>query len=719
MHPDVIIIDDAHAAENYIAKMWSLEIPSGDEAHAQLHAAIRGLLKPHLSGQSYARLAGAWKDASDASWADKLPSPILQEVAEDLTAIIDANADASKDVSFRWGLLREHLNACHVYLASREILIRPMVPPTWTHAPFADAKQRIFMSATLGAGGDLERLTGISPIARLPAPEGFKSTGVGRRFFIFPGLSLEPAACENLRLRMQKIAGRSVVLTPNGQAANAIRAQVETLDGFETYTAEDIEESKTDFIAEEKAAAIMAGRFDGIDFPNEECRLLCLDGLPKATNAQERFLMTKMSASALFNERLQTRVLQAAGRCTRALQDRSAVYVTGHELLEYLADNRNWGHFHPELQAELAFGVEQSRDVDTATLVDNFKAFLKNKSEWDEANGGILNDAKSKTQTPYPAMDILENIVGHEVKYQKALWMGDDEQALIEAKAIITKLTAPELRGYRALWHYLAGSVTWSMSNSKTDASAQAAREQFAEAMRAAPSVNWLSQLAQARGADAGDDDAAPDHDLTAQVEQMEGALLAMGTSSDRSFEKRAALTLKNLTKSSTFEEGQRQLGELLGFNAGKIESDASPDPYWLGETKGIVFEDHADAEDDTVFGANKAKQALGHLDWMEENIPESRDLEMHVILVTPCTKAGVGAKPSLRKVLYWSLDEFREWAEAAINIVRELKATLPPQNDLFWRDRAMEKLDAERLSLSAILDERDYAVEYMEFVGK
>lgn len=714
--PDVIIIDDAHAAENYISKMWSLEIPSGDEAHAALHAAICGLLRPHLSGQSFARLTGDWDSAADATWVDKLPSPVLQDIADDLTGIIDANADASTDLYFRWPLLRDHLTACHLYLASREILIRPMVPPTWTHAPFADAKQRIFMSATLGAGGDLERLTGIASIARIPAPEDFKSTGVGRRFFIFPGLSLEAAACEKLRLNMQKAAGRSVVLTPNGQAAATIRAQVETLEGFATYSAEDIEASKDAFVAESKAAAIMAGRFDGIDFPNDECRLLCLDGLPKATNAQERFLMTKMSASALFNERLQTRVLQAAGRCTRALQDRSAVFVTGHELLEYLADDRNWHHFHPELQAELAFGVEQSRDVDTATLIENFNAFLANKADWDAANGEILNDAKTKNQTPYPAMDTLEAIVSHEVKYQKALWMGDKDQALIESKAILAKLTAPELRGYRALWHYLAGAVSWSMSTDAGDAYAQGAREQFSAAMRAAPSVSWLSQLAQATGS-AGEAEVAPDHDLTAQVEQMEALLLAMGTANDRKFEKRAALILNNLAKAGTFEEGQRQLGELLGFNAGKIEADASPDPYWLGKTKGVVFEDHADAQADTVLGANKAKQALGHLDWMEENVPESRDLKMSVILVTPCTNAGEGAKPSLRKVLYWSLDDFLGWAKHAINVVRELKATLPPQSDLFWRDKAKERLAAEGLSLSGVLNGRDYAVDHMEFV--
>ena len=37
---------------------------------------------------------------------------------------------------------------------------------------------------------------------------------------------------------------------------------------------------------------------------------------------------------------------------------------------------------------------------------------------------------------------------------------GDYERALSEARAISAKLTAPELRGYRALWHYLTGSVS-------------------------------------------------------------------------------------------------------------------------------------------------------------------------------------------------------------------------------------------------------------------
>ena len=167
------------------------------------------------------------------------------------------------------------------------------MPPTWTHTPFQNAKQRIYMSATLGAGGDLERLTGRAKIERIEAPEDFRRAGVGRRFFMFPGLSLEPDACEKLRKRMQEHAGRSVVLTPHRAAAEAIANQFKEKDGFEIFTADDIEASKKAFVESEKAVAIMAGRFDGIDFPNDDCRLLCLDALPKATNAQERFFMSQ------------------------------------------------------------------------------------------------------------------------------------------------------------------------------------------------------------------------------------------------------------------------------------------------------------------------------------------------------------------------------------------------------------------------------------------
>src|SRR5260221_9071040 len=116
---------------------------------------------------------------------------------------------------YPWRMIGEHLNACQLYVSSSEVLIRPLIPPTWAHAPFANATQRIFMSATLGAGGDLERLTGRSRILRLPIPEGWDRQGIGRRFFIFPDKSLKEPDVAALRRELMKEAGRSLVLTPS------------------------------------------------------------------------------------------------------------------------------------------------------------------------------------------------------------------------------------------------------------------------------------------------------------------------------------------------------------------------------------------------------------------------------------------------------------------------------------------------------------------------
>src|SRR5690606_32856160 len=67
--------------------------------------------------------------------------------------------------------------------------IRPMIPPTFEHGAFTDPVQRVYLSATLGEAGELERAFGRTSIARIAAPEAWERTGSGRRFFVFPDLA--------------------------------------------------------------------------------------------------------------------------------------------------------------------------------------------------------------------------------------------------------------------------------------------------------------------------------------------------------------------------------------------------------------------------------------------------------------------------------------------------------------------------------------------------
>ena len=227
-----------------------------------------------------------------------------------------------------WSLLRDSLHACHLYISRRAILIRPLIPPSNTHAPFVSAKQRLYMSATLGAGGDLERVTGRQPIHKIPVPLGWDKQGIGRRFFVFPKRALDDDEAERFATESIKLAGRALYLVPDDHSAGKIKAAIASTIACPIFDAAQIEESKAPFIQCDKAVAIVANRYDGIDLVDDDCRLLLADGLPGGANLQEKFFVLRVTAQLLLDDRILTRLVQGFGRCTRSPNDYAAVSNT-------------------------------------------------------------------------------------------------------------------------------------------------------------------------------------------------------------------------------------------------------------------------------------------------------------------------------------------------------------------------------------------------------
>ena len=713
MDPEVIIVDDAHASENYIANTWTLRINRFEENDEVLFKGVAGVLRGVIDDTNYRRLTGDWNSVDDATWVDKISTPQIAAIASELHAVIAANIGESEQ-RYPWRMISNHLKACQIYVSSSEVLIRPLLPPTWDHAPFAGATQRIFMSATLGAGGDLERLTGRPNIKRLPIPEGWDRQGIGRRFFIFPEKALKEKEVGELRRSLMMAAGRSLVLTPSNETADIITADIDRNLKYKVYSGSDLEDRKADFVATSPAVAVVANRYDGIDFPEDDCRLLFVEGLPRATNLQERFLMNRMGANVLFNERVQTRVLQAVGRCTRGLNDYSAVVVTGEDLPAYLTDRKRRSYFHPELQAELEFGIEQSTSdhstrVNAETILDNFAIFLEHEGDWEEANQGILESRDKATQAAFPAMDDLSAAVAHEIAWQRALWDGDYAKAFEAAREVLGVLTDPSLRGYRALWHYLAGSAAQLAADDGNMALHAQARTQFRQAKEASSGITWLVALARG-GAMAPAADDTKHTAVMLQVERLEAYLQKLGTVHNRAFSARENQIREGLATGAGFEGAQVLLGEHLGFEAGKKEEDASPDPWWRVGEFAFVFEDHANAGTGAVIDATKARQAASHPDWLREHVPGTLGANIQSVLVSPASKAKKGAMPHLVRVAFWDLEEFRRWADQAIDTVRELRREFIEPGDLTWRAQAAQKLEeirADAPSLSAWLSSR------------
>lgn len=705
---DIVIIDDAHAAENYVAKMWTLSVDRFDTLHSTLHSVLASILEPYIDSTSYTRMTGKLDNSLDSMWIDKIPTPIVLQIHDELVEVLDAYTQ-DNDLKYSWSMLRNHLMSCHMYISFSEIVIRPIIAPTWDLPSFNNPKQRIYMSATLGEGGDLERLLGRKKIHRLPVPSGWDVQGVGRRFFMFPSLSLKENEEAELRRTLLRKATRSLVLVPTDNLKNEIVKDINDNLSLEVFSAEDIEQSKEDFVKSTGTVAVIANRYDGIDFPGDECRLLCIEGLPKAVNAQERFFMSRMGANVLFNERVQTRVLQAIGRCTRSLEDYSAVIVTGEELPDYLADPRRRQYFHPELQAELWFGVEQSKDKSISDFEENFDLFIENGDDWDSANQMIVEERNRAVKAPFPSIKQLSDAVKYEVEYQIAMWQKDYTEAVSCAESVIGVLTDSQLGGYRALWEYLAGSAARLAAASEGIPSFDVkAIEHFKAAKNAAKGVPWLVQLSKQVQVDTHNFvEDARNALVMFQVEKIENVLNSLGTRHDRNYAQRERQILDGLQNASSFEAAHKLLGEHLGYDAGKVESDASPDPWWQIGNLCIVFEDHANANEKSSLDATKARQAASHPLWMKKNVNscQSDNVEILSVLVSPVLTATEGAIPHLIGFSLWRLSDFKEWAKTAMLVMREIRKTFIEPGDLVWRTQAAEVLKSKGVDVASLQD--------------
>lgn len=174
---DLLIFDDAHGGEQYVAGMWTLSVQRSNDSdlfHQLLNALSPAFTKTQLEG-----IFDATPPVPLVDLADVRQHP---ECLGQVAAIMRTQVDHPS--RFAWRFISQNLHACFFLVSAHEISIRPFIPPTHTHVHFENASQRISMSATLGGGSDLLRSYGLTKIEVLRSA----SEQWGKRYIFVPGL---------------------------------------------------------------------------------------------------------------------------------------------------------------------------------------------------------------------------------------------------------------------------------------------------------------------------------------------------------------------------------------------------------------------------------------------------------------------------------------------------------------------------------------------------
>jgi hypothetical protein len=672
----LLLLDDAHAAESYVAGPWKLEV--GRAKHESAYMDILSALVDALDPLVMDRLRTSTPDGKYASTV-YLASPLgVAAAAKQLDQVLAAAVDGRKvadKARYAWRFLQGRIDRCMIYVSYGQLLIRPLIAPTLEHPAFNDPARRVYMSATLGAGGELERSFGRRRIARIPIPKGWENQGTGRRLIVFPGLTSDLSTDAELldKFVQDRIAnaGRAVVLTSDERTAQQF-IDKRIPNGHKTLRAKAVEDNLDAFTELPAAALVLANRYDGIDLPDDDCRLVVLDGLPARGDLQERFLHSSLGAVEVLQERIRARIMQGSGRATRNARDYATVLVLGNDLTTYLASHDVQSALHPEVQAELEFGLDNSIDTTSAELVERLAVFDEHGQEWAEVDQDIVTELETKQRIDTPGSAELQRAARHEVAACEAIWSGQWERALTAIRQVLDQFRAARApRRYAALWNYLGYTLAHRVANQTGDATWRATASSYYQAAQAASrGTSWAGHLAApAESTTAVAPPSLDQLDNTAMTAVLNDTELTRSTTFDQEVATtRNALAAKEYT---AYEAALVTLGRLAGakpsYGNEDDSEDAAPDAVWIfGEVQWVIWEAKSMATAKGKIGADNVRQTGAHL----------RTVESARGMAAPGNSACllVSSKPSV-------LDSARNLAEGHVYLVRP-----PVVLDLFDR---------------------------------
>jgi hypothetical protein len=647
-----LVLDDAHAAEGYVAGNWSIRIRRSDRAFPVVldvlaHAgAVPADVIRRLRLDDLDDAGGHDTDDEEVSSAVYLAGIAeTAAAAGDLEQVLDdaaAQGGLPRRSKFALDMVRGSLPACLAYVSGRELLIRPLIAPTRFHDEFGDARHRVYMSATLGDGGELERAFGRRKITRIPVPAGWETQGTGRRFFVFPDLLRGLGSEERIAAfttRALELFGKAVLIAPSDHATTRLVAAV-VPEQMPVWQPEEFAEAPEEFAEAPGGVLALANRYDGIDLPDEACRLVVLAGLPVGMHLQERFLHESVKALAVLTERIRTRLTQGAGRATRNSADYAAVIMLGRDLANFCAQPGVQAASHPEIRAELCFGLDNSTGTQAREAMGHLRAFHRQDEAWHDAEQDIIASREEVARTRPPGTGQLAAAAPHEVAAVDAAWQGDWPAAIDAAGKTLAQLAGDEVRHYQALWHYILAS--WAVIAARAgdrDRWQPVAETHFADARAAAAGTRWLAGLATSASQLIAPRPPGPADPVdTAAVSGIAASMLR--TAAGKKFTAIAQSVTDGLGQASAapYEAALVSLGELAGATVlRRTGADAEPDAVWMfGPHLWAGFEAKTECSPDGEISADIARQAGGHINYAAASTGAAAPPGSFAVIVSP-----------------------------------------------------------------------------------
>lgn len=348
-----IVLDDSHACIESIKNSLTISIPANKQA---LYERIKNLFEDDLREQG----EGSYYELENKHSDIVMPIPYWcwLEKKSQVAKILSEHLD-EKFITYVWPILRDRLDYCQAFISPTKIEITPLYIPIEDFGTFSKAKQRILMSATTQDDSFFIKGLNFSVEAIQKPLTNPEQKWSGEKMIIIPSI-----ISDNL--------DRELVLTCYGKmnfkgfGAVSLVSSFKKADYYRQLGAVVVDgeiHKIYDKVADLKngkygSMVVLVNRYDGIDLPDNACRLLIVDSLPYFDALSERYEEQCRTNSDLINIRLAQKIEQGLGRSVRGEKDYSAILIVGADLVKFIRSLSTKKYFSPQTQKQIDIGLE-------------------------------------------------------------------------------------------------------------------------------------------------------------------------------------------------------------------------------------------------------------------------------------------------------------------------------------------------------------------------
>lgn len=349
-----ILLDDAHSCIEIIKTASKFRIPRSSDCYHELLQIFGDALKSQGAG-TYADICNESKSAILAvpywEWESK-----QDEVIQILSKY---NKSMDKSVWFVWDLVKDNLDNCTAVFSGAGIEISPRLLPMEMFGAFYNASHRVFMSATISNDSFFIRDLGLTKEV-IEMPLTFDKKWSGEKMVLIPSLidgSLTRESLVNWIGKWRNTNYGVVAITPS----NWHKKIWESLGSTAVDASNLLEEVEKLKLGHFPSPVVMAAKYDGVDLPDNMCRILVIDSLPITETITEKYIECCIPNSTFTQIKTAQTIEQGLGRAVRGEKDYCVVLLLGNDLVKQIRFKGSRPYLSPQTRKQIDIGLDLAK----------------------------------------------------------------------------------------------------------------------------------------------------------------------------------------------------------------------------------------------------------------------------------------------------------------------------------------------------------------------